>query len=198
MTTAADQLADAVRRFLDTSVATEADDATLDTVRAMVDSATEHLARSTRQGPGPIHTTAFRHAHALVVGTANPLSPPVALTVGDDGVHGTFRLGKRYEGAPGLAHGGVLCLVLDHILGEAAMAQRVGGMTVGLDVRFVAPTRIDVDLEVTCRVASVEGRKVRLEGTISQAGKPTATATALFLQIDAAKAAELFPALSRT
>lgn len=146
---------------------------------------------------GPIHTSAFRHAHSIVTGTANALAPPVAITVTGDGVHGTFRLGKRYEGAPGLSHGGVLCLVLDHVLGEAAMAREVGGMTVGLQVRFLAPTRLDTDLEVTARVASVDGRKVHLVGEIAQDGRPTATATAVFVQIDAAKAAELFPQLAR-
>lgn len=196
MTSAADALADAVRRLLDTAVANRSDDASLEAARGLVEAATAELAAGTTAA-GPIHTSAFRHAHSIVTGTANALAPPVALTVTDDGVHGTFRLGKRYEGAPGLSHGGVLCLVLDHVLGEAAMAREVGGMTVGLEVRFLAPTRLDTDLEVTARVASVDGRKVHLVGEIAQDGRPTATATAVFVQIDAAKAAELFPQLAR-
>lgn len=193
---AADALADAVRRLLDAAVASPADDAALKSARTLVETATAELGAG-RTTAGPIHTSAFRHAHSIVTGTANALAPPVAVTVTDDGVRGAFRLGKRYEGAPGLAHGGVLCLVLDHLLGEAAMAREVGGMTVGLDVRFLAPTRLDTDLEVTARVASVDGRKVRLEGAITCDGTPTATATAVFVQIDAAKAAELFPQLSQ-
>ncbi len=195
MTAEADALADAVRRLLDAAVASQAGDANLAAARSLVEAATAELG-SGRTTAGPIHTSAFRHAHSIVTGTANAFAPPVAVTVTEDGVHGTFRLGKRYEGAPGLAHGGVLCLVLDHVLGEAAMARQVGGMTVGLDVRFLAPTRLDVDLEVSCRVASVDGRKVRLEGSITHQGVPTATATAVFVQIDAAKAAELFPQLA--
>jgi acyl-CoA thioesterase FadM len=86
-----------------------------------------------------------------------------------------------------------VCLVLDHVLGEAGMAAGVGGMTVGLDVRFVAPTPINADLEVACRVESVDGRKVRLVGEIRHEGRPTATASAVFVQIDAATAQRLFP-----
>ncbi|HUR15149.1 MAG TPA: PaaI family thioesterase [Mycobacteriales bacterium] len=196
MTNAADELADAVRRFLDAAVASRADDASLLSARRRVEQATAELTDSRRTEAGPIHTSAFRHAHSIVTGTANAIAPPVALTVTDGEVRGAFRLGKRYEGAPGLAHGGVLCLVLDHVLGEAALAQRVGGMTVGLDVRFLAPTRLESDLEVVARVDRVDGRKVHLVGAITHDGKPTATATAVFVQIDAAKAAELFPQLS--
>lgn len=196
VSTGADELADALRRLLDTAVDSQADDAALAAARSLVEAATAELHGSRRTGAGPIHTSAFRHAHSIVTGTANALAPPVAVTLADGEVRGTFRLGKRYEGAPGLAHGGVLCLVLDHLLGEAAMAQRVGGMTVGLDVRFVAPTRLETELEVVARVARVDGRKVHLEGAITHEGRATATATAVFVQIDAAKAAQLFPQLS--
>jgi acyl-coenzyme A thioesterase PaaI-like protein len=190
--TEADELADAIRVLLDTASQSEADDDALATARQLVETATAAIGPA-RTGTGPVHTSAFRHAHSIVTGTANALAPPVSLTASEDGVSGRFRLGRRYEGGPGLAHGGILCLVLDHVLGEAAIAQGVGGMTVGLDVRFVAPTRLQSDLEVTGRVARVEGRKVHLEGEIRDGDTVTATATAVFVQLDAAKAAEIFP-----
>jgi acyl-coenzyme A thioesterase PaaI-like protein len=196
VSTAADALADAVRRLLDTAVGSHADDDTLTAARALVETATAELEDGRRTVSGPVHRSAFRHAHSIVTGTANPLAPPVDLTFSENEVRGAFRLGRRYEGAPGLAHGGVLCLVLDHLLGEAAIAQGVGGMTVGLDVRFLAPTRLETDLEVVARVARVDGRKVHLQGAITHEGRPTATATAVFVQLDAAKAAEIFPQLS--
>jgi acyl-coenzyme A thioesterase PaaI-like protein len=192
---AADELADALRLLLDTAAQSEADDDALAVARELVERATAALGPA-RTGTGPVHTSAFRHAHSIVTGTANALAPPVPLTATEDGVHGTFRLGRRYEGGPGLSHGGILCLVLDHVLGEAAIAQGVGGMTVGLDVRFLAPTRLQTQLEVSARVARVDGRKVHLEGEIRDAGTVTATATAVFIQLDAAKAAEIFPQLA--
>jgi acyl-coenzyme A thioesterase PaaI-like protein len=39
----------------------------------------------------------------------------------DDGrCRAEFSLGLAYEGPPGMVHGGICALVLDHILGEAA------------------------------------------------------------------------------
>jgi acyl-coenzyme A thioesterase PaaI-like protein len=196
LSTAADRLADAVRELLDTSVGSTADDTALEAARDLVGQAVAALAQGRPTEAGPVHTMAFRHAHSLVTGTANAVAPPVRIVVEDEEVRGTFRLGKRHEGAPGLAHGGIVSLVLDHALGEAALAKGVGGMTVELDVRFLAPTRLDADLEVRARVTEVDGKKVRIGGTISQDGEPTATATALFIQLDPKKAAQLFPELT--
>ena len=193
MTPAADELADALRRLLDAVPRTEADEASLHDATELVEAAVALLEADAREGISPVHISAFRHAFSLVTGTAHPVAPPVRLTTDESGVHGTFRLGHRHEGAPGLSHGGILCLVLDHVLGEAGMAAGVGGMTVGLDVRFVAPTPINADLEVACRVEGVDGRKVRLAGEIRYDGKPTVTATAVFVQIDQATAERLFP-----
>ena len=193
MTPAADELADALRRLLDAVPRTEADEATLHDATELVEAAVALLEADARDGVPPVHISAFRHAFSLVTGTAHPVAPPVRISSDESGVHGTFRLGHRHEGAPGLSHGGILCLVLDHVLGEAGMAAGVGGMTVGLDVRFLAPTPINADLEVAARVEGVDGRKVRLTGEIRHQSKPTVTASAVFVQIDQETADRLFP-----
>lgn len=194
--TPADRLAASVRDLLGTTVRTEVAPEALARATALVEEATAALQGDLRPGSSPVSTMAFRHARSIVTGTAHPIAPPVAVEVVDDEVRGTLRLGPQYEGGPGLVHGGILALVFDHLLGEAALVAGVGGMTVGLEVRYVAPTPLDADLEVRCRVESVEGRKVRLAGEITHAGTVTATATALFIQIDAETAAALFPHLA--
>jgi len=195
--TEADRLADSVRGLLGTTVRTQAGPEALTRAAALVEEATALLQADLGGQPSAMATMAFRHSRSIVTGTAHPLAPPVRIEVTPEGVRGRFRLGPQYEGGPGLVHGGILSLVFDHVLGEAALAAEVGGMTVGLDVRYVAPTPLHVDLEVTCRVESVDGRKVRLAGEISQDGTVTATAKALFIQIDAETAASLFPHLQQ-
>lgn len=195
--TGADRLAAAVRDLLGTTVRTQASAASLARATALVEEATAVLQEDLRTDPSPMATMAFRHAYSIVTGTAHPIAPPVRLELTDDGVRGRFHLGQQYEGGPGLVHGGILSLVFDHVLGEAALAADVGGMTVGLDVRYVAPTPLHADLEVACRVESVEGKKVRLVGEISHGGTVTATAKALFIRIDAETAAALFPHLAQ-
>ena len=63
-----------------------------------------------------------------------------------------FSLGAAYEGPPGLVHGGVCALVLDHILGEAFVERTEGiktfvrgalcdadGVTVEAEGVFITP-----------------------------------------------------------
>jgi acyl-coenzyme A thioesterase PaaI-like protein len=195
--TDADRLAGALRALLSTTVRTQAAPEALARATALVEQATATLQHDVRSEPSPMATMAFRHAFSIVTGTAHPMAPPVAFDVVDGEVRGRFRLDQQYEGGPGLAHGGILSLVFDHLLGEAALAADAGGMTVGLDVRYLAPTPLHADLDIACRVEAVEGRKVRLTGEISHAGTVTATARALFVQIDAAAAAKVFPHLTR-
>jgi acyl-coenzyme A thioesterase PaaI-like protein len=193
---AADRLADAVRRLLASSVTVQADAETLRAATAAVEAATQALVQAPPLGPARVPEMALRHAFSIVTGTAHPVAPPVTVEQLDGEVRGRFRCGKQYEGGPGLVHGGILSLVLDHVLGEAAFAAGVGGMTVGLDVRYLAPTPIDADLEVACRVSQVDGRKVHLTGEVTHQGTATVTAKALFIQIDQATAAQLFPHLA--
>jgi acyl-coenzyme A thioesterase PaaI-like protein len=198
VTQQADRLADALRRLLAVAVGVQADDDALAVATASVEAATAALEQAPPLGPARVPEMALRHPFSMVTGSAHPLAPPVRVEVVDGEVRSRVRLGKQYEGGPGLVHGGVLSLLLDHLLGEAAFAAGVGGMTVGLDVRYLAPTPIDTELEIACRVAEVDGRKVRLTGEVTLDGTPTATAKGLFLQIDEALAAQLFPQLSRS
>ena len=198
MTPEADVLADALRRLLATTVSTQGGDpAVLKEAAELVERATAVLEPQAAAGPGP-HTMAFQHPYSIVTGSAHPLAPPVEVLSFEGGARGRFRLGKQYEGGPGLVHGGVLALLFDHVLGEAAIAAGVGGMTVGLNVRYTAPTPLDADLEITGRVAEIDGRKVHLAGEVTLDGTSTATATALFIQIDESTAAQLFPHLQRS
>ena len=55
------------------------------------------------------------------MGLRNAIAPPMEIHHEGDGRYwAEFDLGVAYEGPPGLVHGGICALVLDHILGEAA------------------------------------------------------------------------------
>lgn len=190
-------LAAAVRRLVDAVLRTQVGTDTVLTAAARVEEVTASLSAELRDGPyrPDLQDPAF-NAHNLVTGSAHPFAPPVeVLAAGPDGVRARCSLGTTYEGAPGLVHGGVLSLVLDHVFGQVALAAGYGYMTVGLELRYTAPTPLHTELLVEGRVASVDGRKVRITGSVAAGGTPTVTATALFLQLDAGNAAALFPHL---
>ncbi len=85
---------------------------------------------------------------------------------------------------------------MDHVLGQAALAAGHGGMTLSLELRYVAPTPLGTDLVAEGHVESVDGRKIRMVGSVSAGGTTTVQASGLFLALDRETAAALFPHLA--
>lgn len=190
-------LAEAVRRLVDAVLRTQASPEQVRAAAQTVDAVTAALSDDLRDGPySPDARNPFRNPVSLVAGEAHPLAPPVVLEVGGHGACGRFRLGTAYEGAPGLVHGGVLSMVLDHVFGQAALAAGHGGMTLSLEVGYTAPTPLHTDLVAEAHVDAVDGRKVHLTGSITADGRTTVEAKALFYVLDREKVAALFPHLA--
>lgn len=191
----ADELAQAVRRLIDATVRTTVDPASLRAATAAVEQAAELLEADRRSGPWVPDREDPRHSpYNAVVGTGNPIAAPVVLARREaDGVTATVRFTEAYEGAPGLVHGGVLALVLDQVFGEAAIAARVAGMTVGLQLRYAAPTPVLTDLVFEAHVETADDRLVRLVGSVVADGVTTVTASATFFRLTESHARRIFP-----
>lgn len=120
-----------------------------------------------------------------VVGLGNPMSPPLVIVETPEGVRAAVTLDRRFEGPPGLVHGGVSALMLDELFGHAVTARGHWSMTASLTTSYRRPVPLDTELVLTAHVASIEGRKATVEGGISRATDPSTalvSATGLFIQ----------------
>jgi acyl-coenzyme A thioesterase PaaI-like protein len=94
----------------------------------------------------------------------------------------------EHTAIPGYVYGGLIASLIDcHGTGSAALAAyREAGrepgteppfrfVTASIQVRYLKPTPIGVELEVRGRVAEVAGRKVVVSATLSAAGEVCAT-----------------------
>jgi acyl-coenzyme A thioesterase PaaI-like protein len=118
-----------------------------------------------------------------LLGLANPLAPPVRVSVDGDIVVGQARFGIAYEGPPGCVHGGYIAAAFDEVLGLTNSLSGRPGMTGTLTVRYRKPTPLHTDLRLEGRVVSVSGRKISVAGTMSAGEVLTAEATGLFVSI---------------
>jgi acyl-coenzyme A thioesterase PaaI-like protein len=144
-----------------------------------------HLA-SGELAPGGAET--FAHFdHSAFMGAANPIAPPMRLTLRDGRVEGSVRFGDLYEGPPGHVHGGFVAAILDEVLGAAQAATDQPGMTARLEVQYRAPTPLHTDLTASGWVERVEGRKIFAAGEVWAGERVTATAAGLFVSVDFAK-----------
>lgn len=121
-----------------------------------------------------------------VTGLGNPMSPPLVFEPGATGsVLVRTILDRRFEGPPGFVHGGITGLLLDEVLGQAATQAGRWGMTAYLNITYRRALPLDVELVLTARIASIDGRKTLVEGGIALASDPSVThveASALFIE----------------
>ena len=98
-------------------------------------------------------------------------------------VRARVTLGRFYLGAGGAAHGGVLALIFDEMLGRLANTGRTRSRTAYLHVNYRNITPIGPELRVEAHVDRVEGRKRYLTGAIYHDGTLTAAAEGLFVEL---------------
>ena len=178
-------LADAVRGLVDATIRTTVDEERVRAVEASVRALTEELSTSALPGPAGIRYNAEGRSWNwgnAAVGVRNPVAPPMELLDRPGGgLRAELTLGAAYEGPPGMVHGGVTMLLLDHLMGETGSDGHTRiTMTGTLTGRYLRPTPLGpVVLEGW--IAREEGRKVFVEATLGTPDEVTVEAHGVFI-----------------
>jgi len=165
----------ALRELVDASVLTTVDAAELTAAAARAREITARLTASTRslhQLPALDDPVAFRRVFSPVTGLGSALAPPLVIRQEDGGVVAEATLGAAYEGPPGFLHGGMSGLLMDQLLGAAAISAGLWGMTVRLELDYRGPVPLRTPLVLRARVTEDAGRKTVTTGTIAPAEDP--------------------------
>ncbi|MFG2129667.1 PaaI family thioesterase [Streptomyces sp. NPDC048751] len=98
-----------------------------------------------------------------------------------------FTVQAAHQGAPGLAHGGVLTSALDETLGSLNWLLRTIAVTGRLETDFVRPVPVGATLYLEAEVTAVAGRKIysTATGRVGGPDGPVAVrAGALFIEVE--------------
>ncbi|GAA3156690.1 PaaI family thioesterase [Blastococcus jejuensis] len=172
---AVSELGGAMRGLVDASVSTTVGAQELLAVAETVRAATARLAVSRRpasQLPALDDPIAFRRVYSPVTGVGSAIAPPLVIRRHGDEVVAEVRLGLAYEGPPSYLHGGMSALLMDQLLGAAAIAAGLWGMTAHLELDYRGPVPLDTPLLLRARVTENAGRKSVIGGTIALAEAP--------------------------
>ena len=87
---------------------------------------------------------------------------------GVDSITSTVVLDKKYEGYPGIVHGGILATILDEVIGRCAMIKDHHHfmMTVTLDIKYRNPAPINTELRAVGTATRIGGRIGKAHGEI--------------------------------
>jgi acyl-coenzyme A thioesterase PaaI-like protein len=101
-------------------------------------------------------------------------------------LYGKFTVTENHQGAPGLAHGGLLSLAFDEALGKLMWLIRTPAVTGRLETDFLLPVPMGRTLFIDARITGQAGRKIytQAEGRLdSPIGEIAVKASALFIAV---------------
>ncbi len=200
--------ADAVRRLVVASVTSLAGDEDLARAAGALGDLAARLTPSPGAGPGgaPADPGRAGDGHAprfdadveiedgeamtaampfdVVVGTCNPLAPPLSLRFEPPLALASVTFGPAHEGAPGCVHGAVIAGAFDVVLTAANVVAGAAGPTVDLAVHYLRPTLVGVEAELAARAVEIGPRRITSTGTLTQDGLVRVEATGTFAVFD--------------
>ena len=191
-----EELAAAVRRLVELTVTSTPAPGALLSVAAGVDALCAELAAAVPdEGPEPVG----RHVEIpgsdgppdltasmpfdMVVGTCNPVAPPVDIWFDPPKAAGRTVFTPQYEGAPGCVHGAAIAAAFDIVLTAANVVAGAAGPTVELKIRYRRPTIIGIESSFESWVTQVTDRRTFSTGRLLQDGVVTVEATGEFVNL---------------
>jgi hypothetical protein len=123
----------------------------------------------------------------MIVGTCNPVAPPITVSFEPPKAIGRAVFGPQYEGAPGCVHGAALAGAFDIMLTAANFLANAAGPTVELTIRYRKPTLISLPAVFEAWVTGQEGRRTHSCGQLLQDGVVTVEAVGEFVDLGRAR-----------
>jgi uncharacterized protein (TIGR00369 family) len=151
---------------------------------------TSEGAADIRVGGMPIEMTPH---NCFGCGTLNAAGLQMPLHSAADQCWVELELPERFEGWEGIAHGGILCTILDEVMAWAVVDRDLWGVTARMSVEFRKPVSIGMPIRAEGRVTAARRRVVETEGVIldRRDGTVLARAEATFVGASDARKAEL-------
>jgi acyl-coenzyme A thioesterase PaaI-like protein len=101
---------------------------------------------------------------------------------GENGARATTILDAKFQGWSGIAHGGIVMMLLDEAMAHAAGMAGEKGMTASVSVRFRAPVPLGAPLQLAGKVLWKRRNVLALEASVSSAaGDVLATSEGSFV-----------------
>jgi uncharacterized protein (TIGR00369 family) len=109
--------------------------------------------------------------HCFVCGVQNPVGLQIQFVDdGDSTVRAQVVVPERYNGYPGVVHGGIVAAILDEVSGRALLARghdlKNLFVTLKMEIRYRAPTPTDTPLTAVGRIVQAGASRAKVHGEI--------------------------------
>ena len=129
----------------------------------------------------------FEPHHCFACGELNAHGLHLVLHTSPDGSWTELVLDRRFQGWEAVAHGGIVCTILDEVMAWAVIGSGTWGVTARLAVTFRGPVRTGAAIRAEGRVVDQNRRAVRAEGRVIDpaTGEVLATGESTFVALPA-------------
>ena len=141
----------------------------------------------------PALTVEVAPHRCFACGSLNEHGIHLELHVAEDRCWTELALHDRFQGWDGIAHGGIVCTILDEVMAWSLAATDNWGLTARMSVGFKRPIRIGAPIRAEGWITSSRRRIHETEARIVDAatGELLATASGTYVAADAERKAEL-------
>ena len=131
----------------------------------------------------PIRELPSHYKRCFGCGEEHPTGLHMKVTARGDRVEGSFLVTEHHQGAPGLAHGGVIAAAVDEAMGFLIYLLAAPAVTAHLEVDYRKPVPVGARLDLETTVERIDGRKIYsvLTGRID--GEVHVEARSLYLRV---------------
>jgi acyl-coenzyme A thioesterase PaaI-like protein len=148
---------------------------------------------ATRTRPEPALAVEVAPHRCFACGSLNEHGIHLELHVAEDRCWTDVSLPDRFQGWDGIAHGGIVCTILDEVMAWSLAATDNWGLTARMAVEFKRPIRIGTPIRAEGWISASSRRIHETAARIVDpaSGDVLATATGTYVAADAARKAEL-------
>jgi len=143
----------------------------------------EATATAVVRAPGT--TFEFSPHNCFACGTLNTHGMQLEIHIEEGRSWTELRLEQRFEGWEGIAHGGILCTILDEVMAWSLVGADNWGVTARLAVDFKRPVPVDRTIRAEGWVTELRRRLVTTAGSIVDVADGTLLASADALYVAA-------------
>lgn len=133
--------------------------------------------------PGALLPSHYKHCYGC--GELSPAGLHLVAHAGEGAsISAEFTVTEDHQGAPGLAHGGLISLAFDEALGKLMWLLRAPAVTARLETDFLLPVPVGSVLHISAHITGQVNRKVytSAEGRLNTPDGPLAVkASALYI-----------------
>lgn len=134
----------------------------------------------------PQHIAKLNVTEGVLRGPNLLRTAPIAIVnISQQTVFAAFSLGNDLSGYPRVAHGGIIAMLLDEVMGKASFGVlgNTSTFTAKLDVEYVRPVLVNSFVVIIAKAGSVEGRKLWITAMLEGAEPGVVCAYARLLLI---------------